>query len=363
MAWLAILWGVLGVVGMSGTAFAHEAGAATYVRHDSDRTLVVSPRAFASAQALEPVRVDAAYVADIWTSASIDIRTGATPRVQETRHELKLRGELDTGATQGSVGYRYSAEHDYWSHGIAFEVQQALANNNARLSIRGGALLDSIGQVGDATFARDLTTLSVRLRYYQVLTANTWVQLAAETRYLNGYQASPYRSVGIGGTGRGCDESALCLREAVPEERLQQAAAVTGRHALNAHFSLGGEYRFFLDDWGMRAHTLAPHISWLVGPRSTLTLRYRYHRQGGADFYRERYTDLPRAGFVSRDRELSRMRTHRLGLDGTHLLAVAAHSLLELGLSLGLVRYAYPNFVGLSQVYAVESSAAVSLSF
>src|SRR5690606_22520195 len=60
-------------------AAANDGAVSTFVRGDSDATVVVSPRA-AARVALGDLgtTVDAAYSADVWTSASIDVRTAAT---------------------------------------------------------------------------------------------------------------------------------------------------------------------------------------------------------------------------------------------------------------------------------------------
>ena len=82
----------------------------TLVRGDTDTTIVVNPSVRARVELFDPdTHVDAEYTADVWTSASIDIRTAATQAVTEQRDELNagLDRRIDDFTLRG--GYRYSS--------------------------------------------------------------------------------------------------------------------------------------------------------------------------------------------------------------------------------------------------------------
>ena len=68
--------------------------AGVVLRADTDTTQVVSPRARTRLGLLdEDTHFDVEYTADIWTSASIDIRTAATAAVTEQRDDVCSGGE------------------------------------------------------------------------------------------------------------------------------------------------------------------------------------------------------------------------------------------------------------------------------
>ncbi|HEX6241577.1 MAG TPA: hypothetical protein VFZ61_11805, partial [Polyangiales bacterium] len=90
---------------------------------------------------------------------------------------------------------------------------------------------------------------------------------------------------------------------------------------------------------------------------------YRYYTQSEADFYRPRYLTGPALGYLTRDRELSALYSNRVGLGYTHEFHVREHTRLTLGARLGLTRFRYLAFVGLSQVDALEATALLALAF
>jgi hypothetical protein len=189
------------------------------------------------------------------------------------------------------------------------------------------------------------------------------LQLSWETTRIVGYQASPYRYVAIGGTGTCRSTASLCLPEVVPDQRYRSAAVVRGRRALGNKVSLGLEYRFYFDDWGLLSHTLSPDLAWLVSEHGTITLSYRYYTQGEADFYRPRYLTAPRLGYITRDRELSALYSNRVGLGFSYEFQLSDAASLVFGARVGLTRFRYLAFVGLRQVDALEATALLSLDF
>jgi hypothetical protein len=71
---------------------------------------------------------------------------------------------------------------------------------------------------------------------------------------------------------------------------------------------------------------------------------------------------VPSGGFVTRDRELSLMLDHRVtaALEWSHR---GAHVAVSTGLLLGAAIYLYREFLGLSQVTAIEGSWIGRLEF
>jgi hypothetical protein len=341
-----------------------------FVRTDSDHTVVVSPRIHLNQSVNETTSVDLTYAADVWTSASVDIRASASLPVSEQRDEL------DVGVTHAfddltlSAGYRFSIENDYVSHGATGSASLDLAEHNSTLALSGYVFGDTVGRSGTPQFARSLVTVGARLSFTQVLGAATLGQLTYELSHLDGYQASPYRWVGFGGTGFGCqpkpgqDASTLpCLPEHEPDTRTRNAAALVLRHGLVDWLSVGGTYRFYFDAWGLVSHTLGAQLGWLLDPNSLVTLRYRYYTQNGVNFYRRVYESPPsRTTFTTRDREQSPMQDQHVGLEFEHKVPINAdRARLAFRLSVGGHLYSYSDFAGLEQVTALDVSFAVSL--
>lgn len=344
----------------SPAARADEAAAALYVRNDSDQTLVVSPRVRANRHFGEGTDIDVTYAADIWTSASVDIRASASVRpVTEQRDEidLGLRHEWDDIHLRSA--YRFSTEHDYTSHGLTLGAAIDLAQNAATLDFTLHIIGDTVGQSGNPDFARALTTLDGAFTYTQVLDPVMFMSLTYEVAHNRGYQSSPYRYVGVDGTGFGCVGASFCLPEYVPSVRTRHALAFLIRRALGDELSLGLNYRYYFDDWGLSSHTLLADLGLSLGPSTVFSLRYRFYVQGAVDFYQAIYKKIAADQHRTRDRELSKLTYHRAGAELEHEFHVGEHSKLSASLALTGNFYKYADFVGLDQVSAVELSAGL----
>ncbi|MEY4579766.1 MAG: hypothetical protein RL701_4469, partial [Pseudomonadota bacterium] len=204
------------------------------MRTDSDHTTVVSPRVRGSASLGERTRVDVTYAADVWTSASIDIRASASVRpVTEQRDEIDLNVGHELEDLRLHAGYRFSHENDYSSHGISLGGTLELAQKASTLDLNLHAISDTVGQSGNPAFARSLVTLDAALSFTQIIDPQMLLQLTYELAHNGGYQASPYRFVGAGGSGFGCVGASLCLPELVPKQRTRHALAMMARRALS----------------------------------------------------------------------------------------------------------------------------------
>lgn len=340
---------------------AHELGSSLYIREDTDGTTVISPRLRVAGQATESTRLDASYTVDVWSSASIDIRTAATPRIYEQRDEVDLgASQLLDDLTLGGT-YRYSKENDYESHGGSLSLSLDLADKATTLASAFSVSLDDVGRAGDPAFSRDLHTFGGRLGLTQVLDPETLLQLNYDLSYLRGFQSSAYRRV-LSAPTVTCEDQFGCREEAVPDERLRHAIALQARRSFGSSVSMGLGYRYYFDDWALSSHTVEAKLSFLPARETTLSLRYRFYVQGGADFFKPYYTDLTftdTGGYRTHDRELSPLMSHRIGLDSEQEFEFG-RMLLRGSIFAGLTHYDYDNFPGLTTVQAYEFTVALS---
>jgi hypothetical protein len=346
-------------------ARADELASAIYVRTDTDHTTVVSPQVRAKLNVTEATSVDVTYLVDVWTSASIDIVTSATKQgaISEQRDELDVGLSHDIGDLTLSGGYRFSMENDYRSHGGNLGASLDFADNAATLAGSVSLTADTVGRVGDPEFERALTTVSTRLSFTQVLDPSTLLQGTYELGHSGGYQASPYRFVPIGGDGTCAGNAPLCVPERTPDSRLRNSMVVQGRRAFGSSASVGLGYRFYFDDWSVTSHTVQAQASWLPNDFTTLALRYRYYSQGSAEFYKPQYSASDIADdFVTFDRELSALSSHRLGVDYEGDFELGNGEMLFKGiLTVGGTHYIYDEFLWLTNVTALEITVSLGL--
>src|SRR5262249_23547868 len=76
------------------------------------------------------------------------------------------------------------------------------------------------------------------------------------------------------------------------------------------------DYSFYLDDWGIRAHTLEGRLVQALATGVDLRLRYRFYTQSKADFYQPVYTQMQIEDptvHITDDEKLSAFHTHTFG--------------------------------------------------
>jgi hypothetical protein len=346
--------------------------AALYARTDSNATTVWAPRLRVAGKLGESLGVETAIAMDAWTGASIDVVTAATKAIFEIRKEVTAGGFYEFPNVTVSGGYRYSTENDYWSNGGIGTLTFDLASNNTTLAIAAFGSRDTVGRAKDPGFKEPQSSIGGRLSLTQVIDPQSLVQVSWETTSVSGYQASPYRFVAIGndGTCAGTPNSNLpprdgCGPEVVPDERFRHAAVARTRRALGDHVSIGLEYRYYFDNWGVQSHTIMPDVALLITEANTLGLDYRYYTQSEAEFYKPRYLEAAdELRFRTRDRELSTLYANRLGLRYQYHVDLGdGSSVLTAALRASVTRFNYLAFVGLTKVDALEGTFLLSLDW
>jgi hypothetical protein len=304
---------------------------------DTDNVIVVSPQVGARAR-LDDRGGEVAVRAtvDVVTAASVDVITEATPRFTETREEANVSISRALGEWLPSARYRFSIEPDYLSNGGGVAVERR-AGYDTTLSLGYDLTVDTVGRSGTSfeAFSRALTTHSVDASVTQVLGPRTIVRFAYSFVGQDGYMEKPYRYVplfdqaGIDAAradGVALDASTfggyrLAERppEEVPDTRLRQAFAVRLLRFLpSVTASARLDYRFYLDDWGMTAHTGEVGVRF-VTRLGELSVVDRLHWQSEVDFWRREYvvTEGTVPLYRSVDRELSRYVSDTLELGWT----------------------------------------------
>ncbi|MCX5748374.1 MAG: DUF3570 domain-containing protein, partial [Proteobacteria bacterium] len=226
---------------------------------------------------------------------------------------------------------KYSTEPDYKSFYGGLHGELDLAEKNTTLGAGVGVVVDTIN-AGQAqglfdpmiactpsqptVLARtcDLTATSASLSVRQIVTRTFVVGATYDVSQANGYQSNPYRQVLAG---------LVLAPERHPDERLRQAFAVSLRQYLRAtRTTVIGAYRYYRDDWKVRAQTPELRIVQEVGDTVDAAIRYRYYRQTAAFFYRPQYdtADFAVQPYLTDDQKLSAFDGHtleaKLGMTG-----------------------------------------------
>ncbi len=285
--------------------------AKTQVYVDSDHTTVVSPLAAISRDAWKGGTLNASYVADVVSSASIDVVSNATHQMNDFRSEITAGISQKIKATSFSGSYIYSTENDYQSHNVELGFAQDFFERNSTLALGYTVSVNSVGRTGDQSFRRSLLVNGVSASWTQVFNKATIGQLSGTFSYDNGYQASPYRFVRI----ETPDLTAIEFKvpETEPQERYRYAFVAGVNRHLFTDSALQGDYRIYFDNWGVVSHTI--QVRYLINFKDvTLRLRERFYYQQGANFFKSHYTTANAIPpYVTADRELSTFWSNIIG--------------------------------------------------
>jgi hypothetical protein len=311
-------------------------------------TRVVAPEVSGELRAPNGVRLNARYLIDSITSASVGAGARIDIRFTELRHDATLGAgyEFDLGESQLDVtlSSRYSQEPDYSSLSGTLATALSLEDRATVLRLNVTGLHDEVGQVlrganraspdgrdlSDRGKQGDLNGVVLNVGWSQVLTRHLLLDVGYDFGFLSGYIQNPYRLVMAGG---------LAVPEQHPDERLRHTiSARLAYHLAPTGTSFHAIYRAYIDSWDIAALTPEGRIYQEIGDLFLLRLRYRYYTQTQAFFLQPGgYTmdDL----FVTADPKMTAFESHMLGAQAViHLdflersaLDFAWQAMLEIG--------------------------------
>ncbi|HEY8142508.1 MAG TPA: DUF3570 domain-containing protein [Kofleriaceae bacterium] len=315
---------VIGQVGVAHADDPYTLSFDTLVYSDTDNVLVVSPQV-AAKRALDDGggEASARAVVDVISAASVDVVSQATSGFTEVRREADLAASHRIGSLLPGLRYRYSDEPDYRSHGFGGSLSRDFADHDTTIALGYDLSLDTVGRSGTsfADWSRDLATHTAELSWTQVLGPRTVGRLAYSLVVQDGYLEKPYRYVPLfdAGTLASLEADGMTLDgdnfssyrlperppEEVPDRRVRHAIALRGVRYVPGLGALQGDYRLYVDSWGMQAHTVDATLRLPVG-RFRIDVEDRFHWQSPVDFWRRAYVvdgagEVPRWRTVDRD--------------------------------------------------------------
>lgn len=311
----------------SGTALAQDWSGAVELRGNyywETSTRVIAPELNAELEAPNGLRLNAHYLVDTITSASIASGTLVDRRFTEIRHDVGLGGgyEIDLGeaALDVRASARYSHEPDYDSFGGSIGSTLALNERATELSLDIAMTHDLVGQVfqgadrigGGSMAGRDLsdrgligtlTGLVVSAGLTQVLTPRLTLSVGYDLGYLSGLLSNPYRTVGIDGAN---------IPERHPDNRLRHTLFARMAYAVEeTHTAFHALYRAYIDSWDIGALTPEIRIYQEIGDTVMLRARYRYYVQTRAYFQDTNYQSTDE--FFTADGKMAAFESHLVG--------------------------------------------------
>jgi hypothetical protein len=266
-------------------------------------------------QLSDPTRTwthDASLVVDVVSAASPDaldaissasaVNEAVTLDITSTYHA--------TSDERLSARYGIHFEEPFRSGWAGLGWSRDLADKNATIAVSGLVMVDLFDRLdwyGRRDGTTNRTTMTANVAASQVLSPTTLVDGSYGLTYQYGTLENTWNSVPLdGGMTRG--------GERFPGPRLRHAfAGRISQHVPQTSSTLKASYRFYVDNYGLDAHTAEVMAYQYIGPWLYLRGSYRYHWQSGVRFYGEMFpADTMEARTA--DSDLAPLHAHEWGV-------------------------------------------------
>ncbi len=312
--------------------------------YDADGLRATGPAVLVRKKLGSAVSLHGTYYVDQVSSASIDVVTTASP-FKETRKEYTVGGDYLVRDSIVSVSTTQSSESDYKARTVNADVSQDMFGGMTTVSLGYSRGTDNVGRK-DVGFFDHARHWRYRLGVTQILSPTWLMTLNGEVVSDDGYLGNPYRSARVGGA---------FVPENDPRTRSSRALRVGATGTLAPGSAVHGAYRYFWDNWAIRAHTLEGGYSRYFGDKILADWTVRLHSQSKALFYSD--NALVDTVYLSRNRQLSTFKNIGLGAKLTYASGKVGDYDVKLSAAYELLHFKYSDFTDIrtGQAYALNA--------
>jgi hypothetical protein len=295
----------------------------------------------------DSLSLSGSYYVDMVSNASIDVVTTASP-YSERRNEYSLGADYIVRDTTISLTTSDSKEPDYTAAATGIDVSQEVFGGMTTLSLGYTRAHDKVGRKGEG-FIDTATHWRYRLGVTQILSPAWLSSLNYEAVADDGFLGSPYRAARAFGT---------TVPERNPRTRSSRAVKFRVLGEVTPGNAVRGEYRYFWDNWEMKAHTFELGYSRQFGDPWLVDWFGRYYTQDKALFYSDDATT--QTTYLTRNRQLSTFKSMALGakMSWTARRVPGSYE-LKLNAAVERVRFKFADFTDVRTGKAYEHDATV----
>lgn len=259
---------------------------------------------------------------DHYTSASsdkIDPKTVSSASYSDTRiyPSFSFSRENEQKGTEWGGGLSYSGEFDYTSIGANLHGSKKTANKMGELTVKGQVYLDQVrliypielrdGNSPDplkrGTDSRNSYSLSTS--WSQIINQRFQLAFLLDLVQQKGYLSLPFNRVYF--------TNGTVHVERLPDSRFKVPLGFRANYFAGDRLVLRSYYRYYFDNWGLRAHTASLETSVKINPFFSVSPFYRYYQQTGIDYFAPYLTHAPGKEFYSSNFDLSKFTSHFFG--------------------------------------------------
>ncbi len=266
---------------------------------------------------------------DHYTSASsdkIDPYSISSASKSDTRIYPSLNWTNTNEETQNAVGFTgsFSKEFDYTSFGGGMNVTRVSKNKNTQFDVKLQAFLDTWKVIlpvelrppgygsGSHEDNRHLdykprNSFSASFSLSQIINPRLQASLIVEPSYQHGLLATRYqRDYFTDGSER---------IENLPSNRYKLPIGLRVNYFAGDKFVFRTFYRYYMDDWGITAHTAEIEIPYKISSFLSIGPYYRYNNQKGTKYFTPYGLHNPTDTYYTSDYDLSTLQSHMVGLN------------------------------------------------
>lgn len=263
---------------------------------------------------------------DFYTSASSDNInpevTGASKG--DNRSHIDLGYTFNNPDNDMSYGLNLGAstEFDYESTSIGAKWSKRFFESNSELAFSSHIYFDNISLINpfelrvpsqqirddEGGYKSDSrNTYDFSVTYSQVLSRKSQISLNVQAVYQKGYLSTPFHRVYF-------NNDPVARIEQLPNTRFKLPIGLRYNHYLNDTFILKTYYRYYSDDFGMKAHTANIEVPIKLSQSFTLSPGFRYHSQNAIDYFYEKGEAIDGLDYYTSDFDLSSINSQKYGL-------------------------------------------------
>lgn len=277
---------------------------------------------------------------DHYTSASsdkIDPSTISSPSYADTRFYPSVGYSIknpSSGITTG-ITASLSSEYDYFSKGLGLNFAKASKDNNREFGIKLQTYLDQwkvilpieLRNFSDEGNHKPRNSYSASLSYSHVVNQRLQFSLLADLVSQKGLLGTSYQRVYFNNNAENYEH--------LPDTRFKIPVGIKVNYFLGDRFIIRSSYRYYTDDWGVRAHTAELELPIKITPFFSLSPFYRYYTQTAADYFAPYKEHSTADNFFTSDYDLSEFDSQFFGsgirfIPEKGVFGIAHWSMLEL---------------------------------
>lgn len=304
------------------------------------------------------VESSGASAKDVWVNANLSYSHSSDDRNNIWSGNLSFASEFDytsigfggsytrlLNQQNTELGIKANIYFDSWSPKYPEEIHQYFKTNGDLNEgmFKGVDILDEQGLVidkdGSDIWSVDQSeliedesrnTYSVSLSFSQILTENTQISLFSDLISQEGWLGNPMQRVyfadkdnyyigqaeSISDYTSSKNKGVFHLAddiERLPDNRLKIPIGIRFNYYINEYLVLRNYYRYYQDDWDLKAHTINIELPIKISDSFTLYPSYRYYTQTEAKYYAGYDQLLSTSEYYTSDTDLSEFDSYQLG--------------------------------------------------